>query len=299
MGIQAWAMLVTLSLVWGGSFYFVEILVDTLSPMTIVFLRVALAAAFLWIYIAANKISVPGTLDAWRAFFIMGLLNNVIPFTLIVWGQTIISSSLASIMNATVPMFAVVLAAILLKDENITALKIAGVIVGFIGTFSIIAPDLKSFDTGNTLAQLAILGAALSYAFAGIFGRRFHRMGIHPVTTAAGQVTASAVLTFPAMMLIDQPSMVAFPELSVLFALMALALLSTAFAYILYFRILAIAGATNLSLVTFLIPAWASLLGIWLLAEKLSINQIIGVAIIALGLSLIDGRLWSRGRYSS
>lgn len=294
MGIKAWALLLLLSIAWGGSFFFNAILIKELPPMTIVFLRVGLAAVFLWTYIAVKRITVPTTLEAWSALLVMGLLNNVLPFSLIVWGQTIISSSLASILNATVPMFTVVFAGFLLKDENITPIKIVGVIVGFIGTACIIAPDLQLIGGSQLLAQLAILAAAISYSFAGIFGRRFSRMKLHPVTTAAGQVSASAVFMLPLMLLIDKPTSLTPPSSSALLALVALALLSTAFAYILYFRILAMAGATNLGLVTFLIPVWAGFFGVWLLSEKLSSNQLIGVSIIAVGLSLIDGRIWRR-----
>lgn len=294
MGLKAWVLLLLLSIVWGGSFFFTELLVDELPPLTIVFFRVSLAAAFLWIYIAVKKITVPTNIEAWCALLVMGLLNNVLPFSLIVWSQTIITSSLASILNATVPMFTVVLAAFLLKDEKITWLKVAGVVVGFIGTACIIAPDLRAIGGGHFVAQLAVLGAAISYSFAGIFGRRFSRIGLHPTTTAAGQVTASSMLILPLVLLIEPPASLTFPSTQALLALLGLALLSTAVAYILYFRILAIAGATNLVLVTFLIPVWAGFFGIWLLSEQLGVNQIVGVAIIALGLSLIDGRIWKQ-----
>jgi len=294
MGLKPWIMLIVLSVVWGGSFFFNAILLRELPPITIVFLRVALAALFLWVYIAAIGIAVPSSIIAWTSLFIMGLLNNVLPFGLIVWGQTIISSSLAAILNATVPLMTVLLAAILLDDEKVSTRKIAGVVIGFIGTAWIIAPDLQSFDVKNVLAQLAILAAALSYSFASIFGRRFSRMELQPVTTAAGQVTASALLILPFMLVLDKPHLLPMPSTTALIAAIALALISTALAYILYFSILAAAGATNLVLVTFLIPVWAGLLGIWFLGDSLTANQIIGVLVIAVGLSLIDGRLWRR-----
>ena len=294
MGMLAWVMLLVLSIVWGGSFFFNAILVQELPPITIVFTRVALAAVFLWLYIAAKNIPVPQSLVAWGSLLVMGLLNNVLPFGLIVWGQTIISSSLASILNATVPLMTVVLAALLLNDENISVRKTIGVVIGFIGTAWIIGPDFSAFGPQHLLAQLAILGAALSYTFAAIFGRRFSKMGLHPVTTAAGQVSASALLTLPFMLLIDKPHLLPMPSNGVLLASLALALISTAFAYILYFKILAVAGATNLGLVTFLIPVWATALGIGFLGETISTNQLIGVFLIAVGLSLIDGRIWKR-----
>lgn len=296
MGMQAWLMLILLSVVWGGSFYFNAVLVEALKPATIVFFRVALAALFLWSYIVARRISVPRGWSAWTALALMGLLNNVLPFGLIVWAQTIISSSLASILNATVPMFTVVFAAIFLKDENVTRLKIIGVIIGFLGTVFVIAPTAESLTSKHLLAQLAILLAAICYSFAGIFGRRFTRMQLHPVTTAAGQVSASAILILPFILLKDQPSEFAWPSLDIIASLLALASVCTALAYILYFRILAMAGATNLMLVTFLIPAWASILGVMLLDEVFGFKQVLGFAIIVLGLSLIDGRIWNKNK---
>lgn len=296
MGAKAWLMLLTLSFVWGGSFYFNAVLVKELGPTTIVFFRVAIAALFLWLYIAIKRINVPRNLSAWIALGLMGLLNNVLPFGLIVWSQTIIPSSLASILNATVPMFTVLLAALFLNDEKITRLKILGVSVGFTGAAFIIAPDIDSLNGKHLLAQLAVLAAAISYSFAGIFGRRFSRMNLHPVTTAAGQVSASAILTLPFVFIIDQPSWSTLPSTHAITALVTLAIACTAFAYILYFRILAVAGATNLMLVTFLIPVWASILGVVLLGESFDRHQLAGVVVIALGLSLIDGRMWNRSR---
>lgn len=287
-------MLLALSVVWGGSFFFNAVLVRELPPLTIVFFRVALAAFFLWVYIFAKGIPVPKTWKAWSSLAVMGLLNNVLPFGLIVWGQTIISSSLASILNATVPLITVVLAAMLLSDENISSRKIMGVIVGFVGAVWILAPDIQAFDFNNLFAQFAILAASLSYSFASIFGRRFSAMQLHPVTTAAGQVSSSAIILLPIMLLIDKPYLLPLPSLPIILAMLALALVSTALAYIVYFKILADAGATNLMLVTFLIPIWAMLLGLLLLGEQLTINQFVGMLIIAVGLSLIDGRLWQR-----
>lgn len=237
MGKKVWIMLLTLSVVWGGSFFFNAVLVQELPPLTIVFCRVALAAVFLWVYIFAKGISVPRTWRAWSSLAVMGLLNNVLPFGLIVWGQTTISSSLASILNATVPLMTVVLAAVLLSDENISVRKVIGVIVGFVGTVWIIAPDVHAVDFNNLLAQIAILGASLSYSFASIFGRRFSAMKLNPVTTAAGQVSASALILLPVMLLIDKPYLLPLPSTQIIIAMLALALVSTAMAYILYFKI--------------------------------------------------------------
>ena len=289
-------MLLTLSLLWGGSFFLVEIVISDLPPLTIVFLRVFLAAVVLWLFAIVIGLGPPLTIEAWKAFLIMGLLNNVIPFTLIVWGQIHIASGLASILNATTPLFTVVVAGILLADERTTSIKLIGVTVGFLGVVLMIGPSALSGLGTDVLAQIAILGAAVSYAFAGVFGRRFKAMGINPVVTAAGQVTASSLILAPVAIYIDRPLSLEIPGIEVIAAIIGLAILSTAVAYILYFRILASAGATNLLLVTFLIPISAILLGSLVLGESLELIHYLGMALIGFGLSAIDGRLWNRKR---
>jgi drug/metabolite transporter (DMT)-like permease len=294
MGFAEWAMILTLSLLWGGSFFFVGVAVDALPTLTIVVLRVGLAALTLWAVIALLGRPVPRSAAVWAAFFGMGLLNNVVPFGLIVWGQHTIASGLASILNATTPLFGVVVAGLLLPDERITALKLTGVVVGFLGVVVMVGVDALSGLTTGVLAEIAILGAALSYAFAGVFGRRFKRLGVDPIVTAAGQVTASTVLLMPAAVLVDRPWALSIASTATWAAIVALAVLSTAFAYILYFQILERAGAINLLLVTFLIPGSAVLLGSLVLGERLEWVHPWGMALIGLGLAAIDGRLFKR-----
>ncbi|RKZ35608.1 MAG: EamA family transporter [Gammaproteobacteria bacterium] len=296
MSARDWAMLLTLSALWGGSFFFVEVLVSALPPLTIVWLRVVLAAATLWIFAIIIGLQVPNTLGVWAAFFAMGLLNNVIPFSLIAWGQTYIASGLASILNATTPLFTVIVAGAFLHDERITAIKFVGVFIGFVGVVVMIGPPTLSGLGTDALAQIAVLGAALFYAFAGVFGRRFKDMGINPVLTAAGQVTASAIILTPLAIYVDRPFDLSVPGVEIWAAIIGLAVLSTAVAYILYFRILASAGATNLLLVTFLIPVSAILLGVFVLGESLELIHLFGMALIGFGLSAIDGRLWKPKR---
>ena len=287
-------MLLTLSVLWGGSFFFVGVAVTELPPLTIVMLRVTLAALTLWGIVSVLNVPVPTSAGAWTAFLGMGVLNNVIPFTLIVWGQTQIASGLASILNATTPLFGVIVAGLMLSDERMTALKLIGVLIGFAGVVIMLGPSALSGLGANTLAQMAVLGAALSYAFAGVFGRRFKSMGIHPIMTATGQVTASSLILIPLALYVDQPFQLALPSTGAWASMIGLAVLSTALAYILYFRILATAGATNLLLVTLLIPVSAILLGSLVLGETLALIHFIGMALIGIGLTAIDGRLWRR-----
>ena len=297
MGAVEWGMLVGLSVLWGGSFLFNGILVPELPPFTIVTARVALAAIALHVIVRMTGHSMPRHRQAWGAFFGMGFLNNVIPFLLIVWGQTHIASGLASILNATTPLFAVVVAHFLTADEKMTGNRLIGVIVGFAGVALMIGPSvLASLGGSNALAQLAVLGAAFSYSLAGIFGRRFRRMGLAPIIPAAGQVTASAILLLPIALFVDRPWTLAMPSTETWLALAGLAILSTAIAYVLFFRILATAGATNLMLVTFLIPVSAILLGALILGEDLQAKHFIGMAMIAIGLAAIDGRLLAFGK---
>jgi drug/metabolite transporter (DMT)-like permease len=285
-------MLVTLSVLWGGSFFFAEIALESLPPLTIVTLRVGLAAITLWLVVLALKLPIPNSPPIWIAFLTMGLLNNVLPFSLIVWGQSQISSGLAAILNATAPLFGVIVAGILLRDESATPPKITGVVVGFAGV--IVMMDLSSIATSSLLAQLAILAAALSYACASVYGRRFKATGLNPILVAAGQVTGSTLLLLPITLWVDGSDLYANVPAQVWVAIISLAVFSTAAAYILYFKLLASAGATNILLVTLLVPVSAILLGWLFLKESLQTPHIIGMAMIALGLSSIDGRLWRR-----
>lgn len=290
MSAHEWGMLIALSILWGGSFFFVGVTVKALPPFTIVVIRVALAAAALWVALAAMRVAMPRDRRVWAAFLGMGLLNNVVPFCLIVWGQTHIASGLAAILNATTPLFTVVVAHVLTTDEKITGPRLAGVVTGFAGIVILVGGTALRDIGIDAAAQIACLAAAVSYAFAGVFGRRFKVMGVHPMATATGQVTASAVVLLPAMLLVDRPWTLPVPGAATVAALLGLALLSTAIAYVLYFRILATAGATNLLLVTFLIPVSAILLGAAVLGEQLEPRHFAGMALIGAGLACIDGR---------
>jgi drug/metabolite transporter (DMT)-like permease len=297
MAAREWGLLVALSVLWGGSFFFVGVAVAELPTLSIVALRVALAAVALLLFMAASGIAIPSGAAAWRAFFGMGLLNNAVPFVLIVWGQAHIASGLASILNATTPLFTVIVAHWLTADEKLTPPRAAGVAIGFGGVVVMIGPAALQGLGADLLAQLACLAAALFYAFGGIYGRRFRRLGIAPLQTTFGQVAASSVLLVPLALLADRPWMLPMPGPATWAAMVGLAVVSTAFAYGLYFRILARAGATNVLLVTFLVPVSAILLGALILGERLQPRHFAGMALIGAGLAAIDGRLaaWWRG----
>lgn len=285
MSAADWLLLVTLSILWGGSFFFAKIAVAELPPLTVALGRVALAAAGLLLLARIAGVAMPGGV---APFAVMGLLNNVVPFSLIFWGQTHIPSGLAAILNATTPLFTVLVAHAATADEKLNGGRIAGLLFGFAGVVTMIGPDALQDLGRNVVAQLACLAAALSYGIAGVYGRRFR--GEPALRVAAGQLTASTLMLVPLVALIDRPWRLPIPSTTTLGALAGLALLSTALAYVIFFRILARAGATAISLVTFLIPVSAILLGTQLLGEELAARHVAGMIAIALGLAAIDGR---------
>lgn len=312
MDATEWALLLALSVLWGGSFFFVEVALGGLPPLTLALLRVAIAAAALRAAAATLAAisparTVPATAPRhaasppsgtpaprptgrpWAAFAVMGLLNNVVPFGLIFWAQQHLTGGLAAILNATTPLWGVLLAHVVLSDERLTPNRLAGVLTGLAGVAVMVGPAAPG-DLGAAAvpAQVAVLLAAVSYACAGLYGRRLK--SLPPAEAAAGQLTASTVLLLAPVALLERPWTLSPPGAGALTAVLGLALLSTALAYTLYFRLLRTAGATNLLLVTLLIPATALLLGSLVLAEPLETGQLAGMALIGLGLALIDGR---------
>jgi len=294
---QEWALVIALSVLWGGSFFFNGVAVRELPTFTVVVARVALAALALYAIMRALGERLPRGRGVWLAFFGMGLLNNAIPFSLIVWGQGQIASGLASILNATTPLFGVVVAHCLTSDEKMTAARAAGVIVGFVGVAILMGGAALGEAIDGFWGQAACIGGAVSYAFAAVFGRRFRRMGLTPFATATGQVIASSAILLPIMFALERPWLLPAPSASALAALAGVALLSTALAYVLYFRILETAGASNLLLVTLLIPPTAILLGWAVLGENLEPRHLAGLALIGGGLAILDGRAGRFLRY--
>lgn len=293
MSVADIGMLVILSVFWGGSFFFVEVLIKYLPPLTIVTSRVGFAALGLWALILTLKLPLPKTKQHWKALFVVGLLNNALPFCLIVWGQTQISSGLASIFNATTPFFTVLVAGALLADERITRQKLMGVILGLLGTVVLIGPEVLNGLTGSVYGQLAVVGAALSYALAATYSRRFKEWGLSPLIVATGQVTMATLILLPITLIIDQPWGLSLIPIVAIGSVAGLAFFSTVLAYILYFRLIDSAGATNAALVTFLVPISAILLGVTILGETFSTLHAIGMGLIGLGLLVMDGRIFN------
>jgi drug/metabolite transporter (DMT)-like permease len=287
-----WAILLFLALIWGAAFFFIHVAVAHVAPLTYVWLRLTIAAAGLlaWMRFKGEKLSLP--LPVWGAILVLALLNNIIPFALFGWAQQHIASGLASILNATTPIWGVVVAHIATSDERMTPAKFIGVVVGFVGVATMIGPDLLA-SGGSLLPQLACILASLCYALAGVWARRFKPMGLKPLKVATAQLLVGALVMTPISLTVAQPWLGGSPSLEALGAITALALVCTALGYVLYFRLIDSAGATNATLVTLLVPPIAILLGALFLGELLTGAQFMGFAITALGLAVIDGRLIS------
>jgi drug/metabolite transporter (DMT)-like permease len=291
MTAREWSLLTLLSLLWGGSFLFVGVAVKELTPLTLVTLRVGLAAAILWASAPLLGVSPPRSSRAAAALVVLGFGNNALPYSLIAYGQTCLPSGLASILNAATPLFTVIAAHFLTREEKLSGLKLVGTIAGLAGVAALLGPDLVTNAGAQFWAELAVLAAALSYALSAIFARRMRALGLQPIDVAAGQATAATLLLAPLALAVDRPWTLPMPSAATVGCVLAIAALSTALAYILYFRILAGAGATNVLLVTLLVPATSVALGALFLHERLMWRQFLGYALIAVGLAFIDGRL--------
>jgi drug/metabolite transporter (DMT)-like permease len=283
-----WALLVLLSVLWGGSFFFNGVILREVPPLTVVLLRVVLATLILLPLLPAAGISFPKGVSGWAPFFAIGLFNNVLPFSLIVTGQTYVPSGLASILNATTPLFTVVVMAVA-DEEKLQARRIAGVIAGLIGV-AILHGDALAFASGQGLGILLCLAGAFSYGLAALVARRLPS-GTQPLGTAAFQMLASSVMMSLVAGLHDRPWQLPMPGATTWLAVVGLASLSTALAYIVFFQILRRSGATNVMLVTLLIPVTAILLGYLVLGEPVFMREIAGALVIGSALLLIDGRV--------
>jgi drug/metabolite transporter (DMT)-like permease len=292
MTIQEWGLLALLSLLWGGSFFFIGVAVKELPPLTLAALRVGLAAMILWASAPLTGARPPNSRKALVALAMLGLGNNALPFALIAWGQTHLPAGLASILNAATPLFVVLVAHAFTAEEKLSRLKIVGTVIGVAGVAWVVGPALLVGQAGiDAWAEGAVLLAALSYAITAVFAKRVSALGLKPLDIATGQTTAGAIYLMPIALLADQPWSLPVPSIAVVASVFAIAALSTALAYVVYFRILSGAGATNVLLVTLLAPVTSVILGALILHERLLARQFVGFALIAVGLAFIDGRL--------
>lgn len=287
---RAWIDLVLLALVWGAIFLVIEFALEELTPLWAVFHRIFWAAALLWIIVYGKGERMPFSPGVWLAFIVMGALNNAIPFSLITWGQTSIESGLTSILNGATAFFGIVVAAAFLTDERLTPSRVLGVLIGMTGVAVIVGwRSLLEFDP-RALGQIAVLGAGVSYAFAGVWARSYMK-GLTPTQSATGMLTGSSLLMLPIAWAVEGA-----PDISLSFtsiaAIVYMSVFGTVTAYLLYYRILAAAGSGNLMLVTIMMPPISILLGWSVLGEQLAASAFVGCGLIALGLIILDGRAW-------
>ena len=286
-----WLLLVFLSVLWGATFFFVALAVDQIPPLTLVLLRVALAALILVPLLLVLGYRLPVTLAGWRPFVVLAVLNNLVPFTLIFYGQQYIASGLASVLNATTPLFTLIIAR-LFAGESLAANKVVGVVLGLTGVAVLMGPAVTQLNAPSLLGMGCVLGGALSYGFSALWMRRLR--DIPPIVSSGAQLTCSTVLLLPLAAWVDAFWLLPTPNAPAMAAVLGLAVFSTALAYIVFFRISAAAGPSNVMLVTLLIPVTATALGVLVLKEALTFNQLAGALIIASGLVVIDGRLLAR-----
>jgi drug/metabolite transporter (DMT)-like permease len=293
MSAKNWGTLFLLALLWGSSFYFYKVLVAVLPPVTVVMGRVGIAAIALNLWLLARGERLPLGEGRWKRFLLLGVLNIVIPYILIAWSETRITSGMASILNATTPIFMVVVAHFGTQDEKFSWSKMAGIGFGILGTIILVGPAALT-GASAVLGEVAVIVASAAYGFGGVYSRRFK--DISPLAAATGQITGAAVIMLPLALLMDQPWSLPMPGWEAWASLAVIALVNTALAYFVFFKLIASAGATNVSLVTFLIPVFALILGALFLHEPVTAQAVGGMAVIGLGLAAIDGRMlkWKR-----
>ena len=287
---QAWAALLALSCIWGASFLSIRIALDEIGPFTAVAHRTVWAALVLWMFVFLRRLPVPRQPKVWLAFLVMGLLNNVIPFSLMAWGQLHIETGLTAILNAATAIFGVIAAAIFFADEKLTLRRALGVGIGFFGVATAIGlSSFKSLDL-RSLGQLAVIAGTISYALAGVWARK-HLAGLPPQIAAAGMLAGASVMSLPLAWIIDGP--IRFDlQAQTWLAIGYYALIATALAYLLYYRVLAMAGSGNLMLCTLLVAPVAIVLGAVTLGEALPLRAYVGFAILGIGLLILSGRLF-------
>ena len=291
MSSRDWGLIATLALIWGSAFFLITVILKEVPPNTMVFMRLALAVPpmLLWLHFTGEHM--PRDITNWRQFVVLGALNIALPFILFAWGQVRLSSGLASVLNATTPLWGVIVAHYLTQDEKMTALRLGGVIIGFSGVAVMTGGDALSGSGDTALAQLACVGATLFYAVASIYAKRMGNEGLSVMQIATGQVCTATVMMVPVILLTETPWTGPMPSTGTWAAMVTLSVVSTSLAYLLYFRLIASAGATNALLIPFLIPPVAILMGALFLNETMTIGQFGGIALIALGLAVLDGRL--------
>jgi drug/metabolite transporter (DMT)-like permease len=281
-------LLCLLGAIWGTSFLFIKIIVHEVPPITLVAGRSGLAAFVLWAFIFLRKLPRPKDPSIWRAFAVVGIFNGALPYTLISWGEQYIPSGWAALLQATTPIFTILAAHFLTKDDRITGKKALGILLGFTGVGLLMLPELSIGNIASTWGMLAIVGSSLSYALASIFARKYLK-GISPMVSSAGQLTFGFAYILPLSLFIDRPYALS-PSPQVLLSWITLSLLGTVVAYNIYYILLERTSATFTVSVTYIVPIFGLLLGAWVLNEILNPIIIISLVLILTGVLLIRGK---------
>ena len=301
MKIKQLMMLVLLAGLWGPSFLFIKVAVETIPPITLVLGRVSMAAVLLWIYLRLQGGQLPRDRRIWRHLAVIALIHNAIPFVLFSWSEQYIDSAIASILNGTTPLFTIVLAHFFTTDDHLTPAKLTGAMIGFGGLILLILP---SFTDGIQLTTLGVLGvtiAAFLYGVSIVYSRKYLNK-LPPLVAPTGQMLMATLYLLPVSLLVERPYLMFTPSTQSLAALVALAVLGTAVAFVVYYRLLAVADASTVSMTTYLIPVFGVILGVLVLKEQLTWHSYAGCAFILLGVMVVNGvfraatarRLWAR-----
>lgn len=288
MGWQTFGWLLFLALLWGPSFLFIKVAVHDITPLTLAAARVSLASLALYGVLRWQGRHLPPMGRIWRHFAVMGLFSNAIPFTLFSWGEQYVDSALAAILNGTTPLFTILLAHLLIDDDRLTMPKAFGVLLGFSGLIALLAPTLFGGIQASTWGLIAMTVASASYGIAIVYGRK-HLRGLKPLVGPAAQLTMASIYLVPLALLIEQPYTLSMPSFASLGALLVLALVGTALAFIIYYRVMEMTSATNLSMITYMVPIVGTILGVVVLHERPGLNAYIGCGFIILGVMMVNG----------
>lgn len=288
MKLKNFLWILLLAAIWGPSFLFIKVAVQDIPPVTMVMARVALASLTLFLIIRAQGRKLPPLGRVWFHFAFMGFFAHALPFVLFSWGELHVDSALASILNGTTPLFTVILAHFLVADDRMTPLKLAGTLLGFAGLVALVAPSLLAGVQVETWGLLGMAVAAICYAVTIIYSRQ-HLRGLPPLVAPAAQLMMAAIFLLPVSLVVERPYTLPFPSLPALASLLSLSLLGTAVAFTVYYHILEKMNASELSMVTYLMPVFGVALGVVVLGEKLNWNAYLGCALILLGVMTVNG----------
>ena len=291
-----WILFVALGFMWGSSYLFIKLAVDSFGTFTLIALRLLIGAAFLWIVLGMSHTTLPRNRRIYGHLVVMALVNIALPFTLITWAEQSVDSALAAILNSSVPLFVIVIAPLFLPEEPIRVNGVVGLAIGFIGVLLLVSPGLMS-ATGDLWGSLALLGSSLTYAIGNVYNRRNVR-GLPPLIPAVFQVTFALVIVGAVAIVLERPWETATPDLEAWFSVAWLGIFGSGLAYLVYFRLLGRWGATRTALVAYLLPVFGIILGFLVLAEPIDATLILGTALVIAGVALVNSP-WGRRRLSS